>query len=125
VPYVEPRLAFVLAAMVGHLFGYEAALAIDALARRCGGARGDRASRRHGAPESDELLDGCGTHSPVGTRVLRRLRTGAYDGNLEASTAVGWWAAARHHERVAARGVPAESGKIGHAGRLVDDLTTR
>ena len=33
VPAVEPELAFVLSAMVGHLFGYEAALAIDALAR--------------------------------------------------------------------------------------------
>ena len=33
VPAVEPALAFVLSAVVGHLFGYEAALAIDALAR--------------------------------------------------------------------------------------------
>ncbi len=32
VPVVDPRLAFVLSAMVGHLFGYEAALAIDAQA---------------------------------------------------------------------------------------------
>ena len=33
VPPTHPALAFVLSAMVGHLFGYEAALAIDALAR--------------------------------------------------------------------------------------------
>ena len=33
VPAVDPALAFVLSAMVGHLFGYEAALAIDASAR--------------------------------------------------------------------------------------------
>ncbi|HEY3240058.1 MAG TPA: SIS domain-containing protein, partial [Acidimicrobiia bacterium] len=33
VPEVHPRLAFVLSAMAGHLFGYEAALAIDAQAR--------------------------------------------------------------------------------------------
>src|SRR4029450_7230608 len=32
-PPTPPRLAFVLPAMVGHLFGYEAALAIDAGAR--------------------------------------------------------------------------------------------
>ena len=32
VPAVDSRLAFVLSAMVGHLFGYEAALAIDAQA---------------------------------------------------------------------------------------------
>ena len=33
VPATHPALAFVLSAMAGHLFGYEAALAIDALAR--------------------------------------------------------------------------------------------
>jgi glucosamine--fructose-6-phosphate aminotransferase (isomerizing) len=33
VPAADPRLAFVLAAMAGHLFGYEAAVAIDAQAR--------------------------------------------------------------------------------------------
>jgi len=33
VPAVHPRLAFVLSAMAGHLFGYEAALAIDEQAR--------------------------------------------------------------------------------------------
>src|SRR5918996_1097814 len=33
VPPTHPALAFVLSAMAGHLFGYEAALAIDALAR--------------------------------------------------------------------------------------------
>lgn len=35
VPDTHPRLGFVLATMVGHLFGYEAALGIDAQARRC------------------------------------------------------------------------------------------
>ena len=33
VPAVDPALGFVLSAMAGHLFGYEAALAIDATAR--------------------------------------------------------------------------------------------
>lgn len=32
VPAVDSALAFVLSAMVGHLFGYEAALAIDSSA---------------------------------------------------------------------------------------------
>src|SRR4051794_23794714 len=40
VPVTHPTLAFVLSAMVGHLFGYEAALAIDALARPLREARG-------------------------------------------------------------------------------------
>src|SRR5207248_6153433 len=33
VPEVHPALSFVLSAMVGHVFGYEAALAIDSSAR--------------------------------------------------------------------------------------------
>ena len=36
VPVVEPELAFVLSVMVGHLFGYEAALAIDSHALHSG-----------------------------------------------------------------------------------------
>ena len=32
VPALHPSLAFILSAMTGHLFGYEAALAIDASA---------------------------------------------------------------------------------------------
>ncbi len=46
VPAVDPAVAFVLSTMVGHLFGYEAALAIDASATpAAGGAGGDRARR--------------------------------------------------------------------------------
>ncbi len=40
VPVVHPDLAFVLCTMAGHLFGYEAALAIDASARPLREARG-------------------------------------------------------------------------------------
>ena len=40
VPAVHPALAFVLCALAGHLFGYEAALAIDASARPLREARG-------------------------------------------------------------------------------------
>ena len=39
VPHVDPTLGFVLSAMVGHLFGYEAALAIDASAHPLRAAR--------------------------------------------------------------------------------------
>ena len=44
VPKVDPRLAFLPATMVGHLFGYEAALAIDAGPSPC--ERPERPSRR-------------------------------------------------------------------------------
>ncbi len=57
VPETHPQLAFVLTAMAGHLFGYEAALAIDAQAapaargprRHRGGGRRARAGRRRPA----------------------------------------------------------------------------
>ena len=49
VPPVDPALAFVLSAMAGHLFGYEAALAIDASARPLRAAGGHRAGRRRRA----------------------------------------------------------------------------
>ena len=39
VPATDPAVAFVLSAMVGHLFGYEAALSIDAQARPLRAAR--------------------------------------------------------------------------------------
>jgi glutamine---fructose-6-phosphate transaminase (isomerizing) len=89
VPSADPALAFVLSAMVGHLFGYEAALAIDASARPLREARvviehalaqssdGDTVLHRvrhEIVPHADAFHDG--------------LRTHGYDGHLEASTAV-------------------------------------
>ena len=78
--------------MVGHLFGYEAALAIDALARPLREAREViEQAVGTGAPEADELLGGLREDlAPLAQRFLDGLRSGAYDGNLEASTAVGW-----------------------------------
>ncbi|MCX6528314.1 MAG: glucosamine-6-phosphate synthase, partial [Actinobacteria bacterium] len=85
----DPALAFILSAMVGHIFGYEAALAIDKL----------------GLPlrEAREVIEHVVERGATGDVALRRVRdgmvlpaqhffaalqTGQYDGNLEASTAV-------------------------------------
>src|SRR5205807_7115130 len=86
VPAVHPTLAFVLSAMAGHLFGYEAALAIDGLARplREGRAAIEAAVSADGDAErvltalADEL-------EPLASRFLADLRAGGYDGTLEAS----------------------------------------
>ena len=82
VPPVDPALGFVLSAMVGHLFGYEAALAIDASARPLREARevieravADRIRRRRGArtvrtssaPIADRFLDGLRAGATTGT----------------------------------------------------------
>ncbi len=91
VPPVHPALAFVLSAMVGHLFGYEAALAIDSgahplrLARSGieGLASEDDAA---GSPpvDLDELA--MATRGPA-LAFLAAVRDGSYDGSLSASSA--------------------------------------
>ena len=89
VPAEDPALAFVLSSMVGHLFGYEAALAIDALARPLRQLR-----------EVIELAVGRGGNGDAALALIEQqigsvsqqffsvLQTGQYNGNLEASTAV-------------------------------------
>ena len=89
VPRVEPDLAFILSAMVGHLFGYEAALAIDALARPLRQAREaiEHVVERGG--DGDDALVRVAREIVVPAQhFLTSLHTGEYNGNLEASTAV-------------------------------------
>ncbi len=126
VPPVDPALGFVLSAMVGHLFGYEAALAIDASARPLREAR-ETIERLVAARFSgDQVVTAMRTElrTPIG-QFDDLLRSGTYDGQLEASTAT----------RLAAlfRDVQAErpieqyqlsSGKVGTPAALIDDLVT-
>jgi glucosamine--fructose-6-phosphate aminotransferase (isomerizing) len=125
VPEVDSALAFVLSAMAGHLFGYEAALAIDALARPLREAR--------------EVIEDVVSTGATGDAMLRRLsrgiaqptqrffdllRTGTYDGNLEASTAVRLAGLLR--DVMSSQPLEAyqeDSGKVGLPSGLVDDLT--
>ena len=134
VPEVHPRLAFVLSAMVGHLFGYEAALAIDALAQPLREARAaideaviDASSERSSEPTAagEALLWTLRPAlQPLAARYFDGLRSGVYDGHLEASTAVrlaGLW-------RFALGVVPLEAyqletGKVGTPAVVLDDLT--
>jgi glucosamine--fructose-6-phosphate aminotransferase (isomerizing) len=79
----------VLSAMVGHLFGYEAALAIDASARPLREAREliERAVAAHDG--GDAVLQAVRADmSPISQRFLDGVRDHRYDGHLEASTAV-------------------------------------
>ncbi len=91
VPPTHPALAFVLATVVGHLFGYEAALAIDALAHPLREARGAveaTLTSSRGADDGGALLEELRDPlAPLGGRYFDALRRGDYDGNLEASTA--------------------------------------
>ncbi|MFM7650586.1 MAG: SIS domain-containing protein, partial [Acidimicrobiaceae bacterium] len=126
VPNVETHLAFILSVMVGHLFGYEAALAIDALARPLREAREvvEHAVERGG--DANKLLEKIRTEfGAPATRFTDALATGNYYGNLEASTAVRIVTMLR--DTLASDPVQAyqrSSGKIASPELLLDDLTS-
>ena len=134
VPAGHPDLAFVLAAMVGHIFGYEAALAIDAQARPLREARSvvESATRGAGRPVLDELAPAL---EAAAAPALAGLREGAYDGALNASTASRLTALLRYATgALPVESYEAEMGKVGTPtavagdlvvalGRAIDELT--
>jgi glucosamine--fructose-6-phosphate aminotransferase (isomerizing) len=124
VPAVDPALGFILSAMVGHLFGYEAALAIDASARPLREAR-ETVERLVGAGLSgDQVLDRLRTDlAQPAEHFHGGLRSSLYDGHLEASSAVrlSGLLADVLSERPVER-YQLDSGKVGTPGALIDDL---
>jgi len=124
VPSTHPMLAFVLSAMVGHLFGYEAALAIDALAVPLREARAvvERAVSR--GASSDQLRRLADEFEPLAARFFNGLRAGSYDGHLEASTATRLASMLRYATGVVPLGTyQVEWGKVGTPAVVIDDLT--
>lgn len=126
VPTVHPRLAFVLAAMAGHLFGYEAALAIDAQARPLREARGViEAAVGSGVTATGPRLDDLEeAFEPLAGRFFAALRANDYDGHLEASSAVRLSSLFRY----ALGDTPldayqSEFGKVGTPAVVLEDLT--
>jgi glucosamine--fructose-6-phosphate aminotransferase (isomerizing) len=126
VPRVHPGLAFVLATVAGHLFGYEAALAIDASALPLRQARvaieaviaGDRAHA--GADVLEQVAPDL--EAPA-ARFFDGLRTTGYDGDLEASTAVQIASLLRYATAaVALDSYQIEHGKVGTPSAVVEDL---
>ncbi|MCU1361641.1 MAG: glmS, partial [Ilumatobacteraceae bacterium] len=125
VPGIDPALAFVLSAMVGHLFGYEAALAIDGSARPLREAREVIEHALSSGGTGDEILravkDGVRMH---GQRFIDGLRTSTYDGHLEASTAVRLAGLLRDLSSDTPLEVYQRStGKFATPSVLIDDLT--
>ncbi len=93
VPRVHPQLAFVLTTVAGHMFGYHAALAIDATAHPLRQARAAieqmvSGLARNDARGSAELLAELAPilRAPA-ARFLQMLSAREYDGSMEASTA--------------------------------------
>ena len=119
VPMVDPALGFVLSAMTGHLFGYEAALAIDASARPLRAVMELIEDAVSDARSADAALErirgGIGRRrGPVRRRParppLRRPPRGEHGGAPRR-------AAARRARRPARRGVPVEHRQGRFAGR--------
>ena len=128
VPLVNPKVSFVLATVVGHLFGYEAALAIDAQAlplRQARAAIEHAVSASGGGADSDALVKRLRYEfEPLAGKFLDGVRTGAYDGHLEAGTAVRLASLFRYASGV----VPfdyyeVEYGRAGSPSVLIEDLT--
>jgi glucosamine--fructose-6-phosphate aminotransferase (isomerizing) len=125
VPAIDPQLAFVLSALAGHLFGYEAALAIDALARPLREGREVIEAAVDDGVTGDTVLAALrGGLGPVADRFSDALRSGVYDGHLEASTAVRLTSLLRYATGpVPLDAYQLEHGKVGTPEVLVDDLT--
>ena len=130
VPVVHPALSFVLCALAGHLFGYEAALAIDASARPLRAARGCIETLIGGVAAStpdgdlDPLASLSGQLEPLAARFFDGLRAGDYNGALEAGTAVQLASLLRYAIGV----VPLDAyqidfGRVGTPSTVVEDLT--
>ena len=89
------------------------------------GPRGDRAVDRAPRVRATRCSGGCGARTePIAERFWATLRTGSYDGHLEASTAVRLTSLLRYAAGAAPLEVyQAEFGVIGTPEVLVDDLT--
>ena len=129
VPVTHPRLAFVLSTVVGHLLGYEAALAIDAQDRPLREARaaieGLIEETRNSLTGEEFLARLEPSLAPAASQFMDGLRVGSYNGHLEASTAVQL----ASRLRFALGTVPldiyqVEFGKVGTPAVVIEDLNS-
>lgn len=124
VPGTHPELAFILTAMVGHLFGYGAALAIDAQARPLRAARAaiESAISRDGSDAEAVLTSVRPAMEEASGRFLDGLRAGGYDGHLEAGTAVRVTTALRYVTGLAPLELyQSEFGRVGTPSVVLED----
>ena len=127
VPAVEPELGFVVSSVAGHLFGYEAAQAIDALALPMRRLRGAIESEIAADPDGDgaQLLDRLRPAIRVARSVFgTELRQSRYDGQLETSTAVDLALLLRYADGVGSlSNFQVDFGRVGTPAVVLDDLS--
>jgi len=126
VPNVEPELGFVLSAVVGHLFGYEAALAIDALAMPLRKLRSSIEAEIAAQPDShgsDMLARLQPAIAQARSTFGSDLRQRRYNGHLSSSVAVDMALLLRYASGVAELGsYGLDFGKVGTPAVVIDDL---
>ena len=124
VPAVDPSLAFVLSAMVGHLFGYEAARAIDETAVPLRAAREIIHHAALALPDADSVLDAIVEEMQTAAEQFGELLgRGDYDGQLEARTAVALAAMFRDlQSRTPIEEYQRRSGRVGDPLAVIDEL---
>ncbi len=123
VPDVDRRLAFVLSTVVGHLFGYEAALAIDASALPLRQARAVIESFL--GATGDWFVDFGEQLRPLASQYFDGLRIGYYNGHLEAGTAARLGSLFRFATgSTRLESFQVEYGKVGTPGVVAEDLAS-
>ncbi len=125
VPSVHPQLDFVLSAMAGHVFGYEAALCIDASARPMREARAAIEAIVSAHTDDDSTMTSLANRLQMSaTQCFEAMRNGSFNGAMEAATAVQLVGLLRYAIGLAPLdGYVAEFGKVGTPSTLIQDLT--
>ncbi len=124
VPTVNPRLAFILTTMVGHLYGYHAAQAIDRLSHPLAEAR-RLIEFEVITPAGGDIRTELGPRLKEPFTVYQNgLRAGRYNGTLDADTASRLSLLFRY----AMRAIPLEFfgedfDRVGTPGAAVEELT--
>ena len=128
----SPELAFVLATMVGHLFSYQSALAIDELAQPLRETRATiEAEVAASDADSDAGIDSQrmleelrSQFTPAAQRFFQDLRQGRYNGCLEAGTAAEMASMYRYALGIAPLDAyQLERGRVGTPAVVLEDLT--
>lgn len=126
VPHVEPELGFVLSAVAGHLFGYEAALAIDESAMPLRRLRAAIAGAIEQTPDASgsELMRRLQPVMQLTRKEFKAgLRSGLYDGNMESSTAAELSLLLRYGSGVGSFGeYQLDFAKVGTPAVVLEDL---